>query len=331
MRSFRLLFFFAVACAVFPPATAARADTLTLAVVKLGDISGYRGSWKIDRHMTRLLANGLSSLAGIRLSDPADVSQAAADLMDMPDQAANARKLLMVGRAVGADLVLGGTVREFRLEGQSVSAYRTAGVERFVAQVDLSLTLVDVRSGAVILDQHRVPAQEVDRDIGLAILGGPGNRPTEEILRDVWNSPIDSDLVRMSVLGRTMGLAVSEAAARITLAISGVAAGREGRVVRVRGQDAYVNLGSEDHLQPGDVLIIWPNVEVLRDPRTSAMIGFTRAGEGAEVEVVEVRGARLCVARLEDPSLVREGDVVRVVGGYRDGKWTGRRLSSARR
>src|SRR3990167_636446 len=110
----------------FPPSLA-RADTLTIALVKLGDVSGYRGAWRIDRQITRLLSEALLSLNGVSLAPASDVSEAARQTIGMPDESLDPKKLLMIGRAVGADLAVGGTVDKLSLEGQGVVSYRAGG------------------------------------------------------------------------------------------------------------------------------------------------------------------------------------------------------------
>lgn len=301
-------------------------EVLNVALIKLGDLSGYNGPWRLDRRITKLLSDAVSSLSGVRAIPAPDVSTVATELIDMPEQALDPKKVRTVGRAVGADIAMGGTIDEFKLEGQGVVSYRTGGYERFIGEVTLRLTVVDARSGAILLDRERFSGKVVDNDAGIALLRGPGHRSTDETLTRLWNAPIDSDLVQGSVIGRAMAMAVTEASARIAFAVSGVATGREGRVVRIRGQDIYINIGADDDLRVGDRIMIWQNVEVLRDPQTAVLLGFTKAGPGAEAEVQDVRGDKLAVCRTRFVDSVREGDIVRFIGGHRDGKWVGARI-----
>src|SRR3990167_616304 len=308
----------------FPPSLA-RADTLSIARVKLGDVSGYRGAWRIDRQITRLLSEALLSLNGVSLAPASDVWEAARQTIGMPDESLDTKKLLMIGRAVGADLAVGGTVDKLSLEGQGVVSYRAGGYERFVGEVDLTLTVIETRGGSALVNKEKISISLADDDVGIAILQGPGNRPTEETLYKIWNAPVESDLVQGSIIGRAMAQAAMEASSRVARAISGVPAGREGRVVRVRGRDIYISLGSEDDVREGDVVMIWENVEAVRDPKTSVMLGFTRASEGAEAEVREIRGRKLSICRTAEDQEFREGDTVRFLGGRRAGKWAGAR------
>ncbi len=307
------------------------AAPVRVALIRLENRSSYNGPWDISRHLSRQLQSSLSANTGMQAAPAADVSEASHSLLNLSDDVLDARKIRAVGRACGSDIVISGTIDHFTLEGQSGISYRVGGLERFVGEVTLTITVVDARSGAVLMDRRTATGKISDNDVGLALLKGPGYRETTNILQVIWDSPIDTDLVQGSVLGRAMQMVVADATAQISRVVSGVASGREGRVVRVRGQDIYINLGSEDDLRPGDLVLIWPSVEVLRDPKTSVMLGLTKPGSAAEAAVQEIRDKRLAICRSTDNS-VREGDVVRFVGGQREGKWVGvrpERLNSA--
>ena len=209
-----------------------------------------------------------------------------------------------VGRILGAQLLVGGSVTEFdqragggRLRlgvgtgilGSALSGEAVNGV------VGMDVRVIDTTTGQVV-QSHRVQANTSQRGVSADI--------------NVHQVTFGGDAFDKTVLGQATRQAIEEAVMFIIRSTEPVP--WTGRIVEVTGGQVYINAGANSGVKLGDRFAVTAVVRELTDPDSGALLGIVESKRG-EIEVVSVQ-EKFSVAKTRTPFQAARGDLVKVLG-----------------
>jgi hypothetical protein len=270
-----------------------------VAVMPFKDRSGFRKDiWALESEMARLLSAEMAASAEWRV-----VPYEVVDEVIAANQQPDLSQAVEFGRAMGADIVLRGTILDYNLGRLSVGDPLLGGYKsyRAVAKLQLQAVRVDDQSDIGTVDAER---ELVDRDLGLDLLGKPRKQDLE--FTGLKDTPFNSEAFRRSVLGQATLETVQALLEKFAglLHPQSLNLGSEpAEVLSVHGAEVYINLGSENGLRVGYRFTVFPGSRRVQEEgmRPEQQIGV--------VEVQTVIGARLSSVRvLEDTGKVMVGD-----------------------
>ncbi len=313
------------------PSAARQTVTQQVAFLPFEDMSNFSGLWEISRLVPSYLGQRLAENPYYVVM-PADSVELAleGDLWPTKDP----EELAELGRKMGADIVMLGTIKEFNTSRLGLSAPFGAG-----------FTSLSQPGGDKIRGQ-RLAVPVIGRAAsysGKAAVKLHLVRTLDGELLDAWESEgnaKDRDLVSVDVLARrdqkdmafygldeiefgsdefhetVIGLAVSELADEVRVMIENTVPPpppvRKAIVLRVAGDEAYVNVGSASRVAIGDKFAVYSEVVELTDPVSGEVIGESDELLLGIVQVVEIKSPQLSKAKIiEGEGQIKAHDLVR--------------------
>jgi curli biogenesis system outer membrane secretion channel CsgG len=178
-----------------------------------------------------------------------------------------------VGRILGVKYVVTGAIDKFNIENTKGSL-GMFGVGGYMVQssATINVRFIDTTTA------ERVVSVSADGDVktgGGSLKGASLSRDTE------WG--IASETIQKAAKAVVEKLAAGEYLARISTAAGGL----EGKIIKVDGVRAWINLGTVAGIKVGDRFNVFDVGEALIDPDTGAKLGADerQTGNGAVVEV----------------------------------------------
>jgi curli biogenesis system outer membrane secretion channel CsgG len=181
-----------------------------------------------------------------------------------------------VGRILGVKYVVLGGIDKFNIDvtNASLGVFGGVGGRMVQAFATINLRFVDTTTAERVLSV----AAEGD------VKSGGGSFRGNSLSRDAeWG--IASDTIQKASRAVVEKLSSPEYLARVTSAATG--SGVEGKIIKVEGDRAWINLGALAGIKVGDKFAVYTVGEALIDPDTGAKLGADerRTGNGAVVEV----------------------------------------------
>ena len=180
-----------------------------------------------------------------------------------------------VGRILGVKYVVLGGIDKFNIDVTKASlGMFGVGGHMVQAFATINLRFVDTTTA------ERVLSVAADGDVK----SGGGSVKGTSLSRDAeWG--IASDTIQKASKAVVEKLASPEYLARVTSAAA--SSGVEGKIIKVEGNRAWINLGSISGIKLGDKLNVYTIGEALIDPDTGAKLGADerKTGNGSVVEV----------------------------------------------
>lgn len=224
-----------------------------------------------------------------------------------------------------------GTILEFDVSRFNVGQPNLGGYEAYKGEVTIRFQVYDLSSvqlnGPHMLTKGEVSGEFTDRSLALTLFGKPTERTVE--FRDLDKIQFGSEEFNRTVIGqacfqlsenfcvevetvlpflrkRAQGLVNPDSLAK--LAEGDTLSFRfkfiTGFVVFLEGDHVFVNLGSEDGVKKGEVLLVYPHTQELTDSSYK---------EIGTLQIIEVRGPHLALAQLTTgKGAIKERDRVRV-------------------
>jgi curli biogenesis system outer membrane secretion channel CsgG len=189
--------------------------------------------------------------------------------------AINASSAAAVGKLLGVRYILVGAVDSFTINSTRAGTNRLGGigVNSVTAEATISMRIIDTNTGERLVS---VNAEGKVNKGGGAFRGTSLSRDAEWGLASEAAEKASQELVKKFVAGNYASRFVAE----------GVNAKLEGKVIKVDGDRAWINLGSSSGLKVGDRFTVFAIGEALIDPDTGANLGSTDEQTGT-AEVVE--------------------------------------------
>jgi curli biogenesis system outer membrane secretion channel CsgG len=180
-----------------------------------------------------------------------------------------------VGKILGVKYVVMGGIDKFNIDVTNASVGMFGiGAKMVQAFATINLRFVDTTTAERVLSV----AAEGD------VKSGGGSFRGNSLSRDAeWG--IASDTIQKASKAVVEKLAAPEYLARVTSAAA--ASGVEGKIIKVEGDRAWINLGALSGIKLGDKFAVYTVGEALIDPDTGAKLGADerKTGNGSVVEV----------------------------------------------
>ncbi|HWE24412.1 MAG TPA: CsgG/HfaB family protein [Myxococcales bacterium] len=180
-----------------------------------------------------------------------------------------------VGKILGVKYVVMGGIDKFNIDvtKAAISMFGVGG-QMVQANATINLRFVDTTTA------ERVLSVAADGEVR----SGGGTYKGTSLSRDAeWG--IASDAIQKASKAVVEKLASGDYLARVASAAAG--SGVEGKIIKVEGDRAWINLGALSGIKVGDKFAVYTIGEALIDPDTGAKLGADerRTGNGAVVEV----------------------------------------------
>lgn len=254
-------------------------------------------SWKIGEGLTEMLTSELFKTGRFIMVERAALADIVKEQELGQTGLVRGGTAAKVGELLGAQLLVAGAVTEF--ESQSSGGGGGVGYRGFNlalqmsnAHVGIDIRLVDSSTGQ-ILKSHNAS--------GIAKTTSMGFGATVEGVQ------FGSDAFQKTPLGEATRDAIFKAVLFIISEMETMP--WTGRVVQVKGQDVYLNAGSNVNLKPGLVLAAYAKGEDLIDPATGLSLGSqdTRIGTIVLRNIQE----RFSIGGFSGQGVLKRGDLVR--------------------
>lgn len=300
----------------------AERGTTTIGLFPFKDDSGFRGKWDLDMEVPTLLGRLLTEDPSYSVVFPDSVRRVmkvtergvqrglfrfpirlsrSSVHMDDPEE------LARIGKAVGADVVIVGSIVDFNATRFQAGDPMIGGYKSYSAEVVLREVHVVRVARAEEIGLLDAEEKLVDRDLGLDLLGRPRQRDIEFARLDQLS--FGSEEFRRTVVGEATFKALETLKEKIRgLLAAPVTVDPEGRLIEILAvQDdvVFMAAGSEDGVKAGHRLAVYAGSDG----------GQTEGERVGLIEVIAVEGAHLSKGRvIEGGGRVRSDDVVRVIG-----------------
>lgn len=255
-------------------------------------------SWQIGEGLTEMLISELFKTERFTMVERAALAEIVKEQELGQTGLVQRETVAKVGDLLGAQLLVVGAVTEFEADasggGQGIGtskfafAFRTSS-----AHVAVDIRLVDASTGQILKSFN---AAAKAQDSGLALAGV------------VKGAQLGSDAFQKTPLGQATREAIAKAVNFISTEMESVV--WTGRVVSVKGQDVYVNAGSNMNLKPGQALDAFLKGEELRDPGTGLSLGSRDALAGV-VTITDVQD-KFSVGTFKGNGALKRGDILKV-------------------
>lgn len=262
---------------------------IRIVLLPFEDRAGFRGNWTLSVDVPALLGEYLEEAASIEAVSM-DTVQAA-----LEEKAVEAHKgddlAAVLGKRVGADLAITGVVDDFNMRRFTAGDPNLLGYKSYTAKIKLiDVQLIRVATGEV-LGTFEVAKDSTERPLGMDLFGRP--RKQDRAFREIYEVAFGSERFYELLIGQTADRAFLDLSGKIVQAILQRPAvdlsGGSAIVLSVNGEEAYLGIGAEDHVESGDRFPIYK--------------GKTRVGL---VQVIQIIGPHLCKAQIIEGEEVME-------------------------
>ncbi|HSF14115.1 MAG TPA: CsgG/HfaB family protein [Vicinamibacteria bacterium] len=178
-----------------------------------------------------------------------------------------------VGQILGVKYILTGGIDKFAIN-TTKGGFGGIGGAYTKAEATINLRLIDTTTA------ERIVAVAADGDVKK---GGGVFKGASLSREDEWG--IASEAIEAASAKVVAQFAESKSLAK--LSAGGVMAGVEGKIIKVEGNQAWINMGEMSGIQVGDKFAVVSRGEELVDPDTGAVLGAdeSETGEGQIVDV----------------------------------------------
>ena len=233
----------------------------TVAVSRFENKTNARGQLTLGRGMSDQLADALVNSGNFVVVERQNLS----DVLTEQDFARSGRtaksKTAQTGKVVPSQILIKGTVTEFESEtsgGGSGFSFKgiTLGQESTNAHVGLMIRIIDTTTGEVLASERvEGKAESGGTKIGLS-KGGYG---------------FETEGFKSTPLGKATQIAIDRAVFQIIEKLNAMPF--EGKIIQVKGETIYTNIGERNGAAPGDVFTVFSTGEEMIDPDTGESLG----------------------------------------------------------
>ena len=268
-----------------------------IAVLPVADVSGFRDDiWDLEMEIAHLLSHTMEGEPHWRVVPHGAVADVVSTYRQLTRE-----EVLESGRMLESDLVVSGKIVDYDMKRTSVGDPFVGGYKSYTGIIDVQLILLHVADGGEI-GRANARKETVDRGLGLDLLGKPRDQDVQ--LMELEKMEFGSAEFRATPLGQVTDYAVEELVAELAKLVSpsSLKLGDEpAKILSKYQEEVYVNLGSENGLQVGYRLEVFPGPQRIRvADHDSQRIGV--------VEVIDVVGSRLAKVKVLDGYYAIEAD-----------------------
>ncbi len=271
----------------------------TVAVSRFENKTSWKGQVMLDDGMADQLTDALIKSGEFMVLE----RQTLGDVMAEQDLAASGRAAkstaAQTGKLTSAQVLIKGTITEFENKAAgSGTGIGFGGIKlankREEAHVGLIIRLIDTTTGQV-LDSQRVEGKATAGGLGVGV--------------DIGGVDFGTEGFSKTPLGKATQIAIDNAVAYIAGKLKNVP--YQGRVIKVSGDDIYINAGQRNGCAVGDTFTVFSVGEALVDPDTGEKLGSEEKKKGV-IKVYDVQ-EKFAKAKAEgklEPAAA-QGDIIR--------------------
>lgn len=256
-------------------------------------------SWQIGEGLTEMLISELFKTERFTMVERAALSEIVKEQELGQTGLVQRETVAKVGDLLGAQLLVVGAVTEFEEQasggGQGIgTANFTLAFQSSNAHVAVDIRLVDASTGQILKSFN---AAGKAQNSGLALAAMVRGK-----------TQLGTDAFQKTPLGQATREAIAKAVNFISTEMDSVE--WTGRVVTIRGQDVYINAGTNMNLKPGLALAAFIKGEDLRDPGTGLSLG-SRDSLAGVVTITQVED-KFSVGTFKGSGALKRGDILKM-------------------
>ncbi|MDP2886955.1 MAG: hypothetical protein Q8P51_18270 [Ignavibacteria bacterium] len=279
--------------------------------------SDFKGKWDVGIDVPRFLSAYVKERYRIPTISPVIVKNFFDEQNHQGSEIYDVRFWVELFRRFGVRYLVAGTVEMFDVSRFMTGQPMVGGYEAFKGEVGITFAVYDLERTAfsstpVAVKKGDAAGEFADRSLTLTLFGKQSDRTVE--YRELDKIRFGSEDFNRTVIGQACFQLGERLAVQLETAIPGIRAWAmtdpdsllrlgqsmdtlslsfkpstiSGTVVFVEGENAFINLGSEDGVRPGQQILVH------RDP----MAQDAATGAIGQLHVVEVRGPHLSLARI---------------------------------
>jgi len=305
-----------------PQSSLFTSDSL-LVFVPFKDNSGFKGKWNITTDIPRFFTAYMKERFRVGVVHPVSVASYLQSLGIDSTRYHHSSVLQQCAEHFKVRYVVDATILDFSVTRFMVSEVQLAGYEAFSAEVRIQFSLYDAaragKSGVnAIVYEGEAEGVVKDRGLGITLFGKRTERTTEFYSLD--ELAFGSEQFNRTIIGEALLKCADDLGTKLERAIpnlisksvvlsssvvidttagdSSIVLTRQlvnGDIVLVDGNEVFVNLGSQDGIQVGDLLPVIVEGTQITDPKTGDILG-TRDETIGEIQIIEIRAEHLALA-----------------------------------
>ncbi|MBI2428310.1 MAG: hypothetical protein HYV29_05850 [Ignavibacteriales bacterium] len=311
--------------AVAQPTSSLFTSDSLLMFLPFKDKSGFKGKWNITTDVPRFLTAYMKERFRVGVVSPVSVKRFLEWKEIDSNRVYEPGVLQQCAERFRVRYLVVGTIEEFSISRFMVSEVQLAGYEAFAAEVRISFALYDAaRAGKGgsngIVYEGDAEGLVKDRNVGLTLFGKQTERMSQYFLLD--DLAFGSDAFNGTIIGEALlkcgddlGTKLERAVPNLvsksvvlssSVVIDSAAADSaivlkrhlvNGEIVIVDDNEVFINLGSQDGINIGDLLPVFSEGEEIKDPNTGETLG-NRDEKIGEIQVIEIRAEHLSLATI---------------------------------
>jgi hypothetical protein len=289
----------------------------------LEDNSGFGGKWKLAYDVPRYMASYCKLRFQTGVVNPITVAYFDTAEHINGKNRSSAQSIQLYSEQFRVRYIILGSVETFSVSRFLVAEQRLAGYEAFAGEIELRFSIYDaaeLRANKEIPPLYEGEASGVvkDKGLGITLLGKQTERTNQFFSLDELY--FGGDQFNKTIIGEAMLKCAEDLAGKLEKAIPALktkaaivsstlqvdSTGADtairltrrivrGEIVLVDSDQVFLNIGSDESVQIGDVLTVFVEGAPIFDPTTKEVLGTNDARVG-EVQIIEVRGTHLSMA-----------------------------------
>jgi len=204
---------------------------------------------------------------------------------------------VQIGKLLGVQYLLTGRVTRFAYKDKNFDAFYKVAFKfkNKKLQGRLDIRLIRTDTGEIVY-VDKGSGEKKFMNLRIATIGG-GTDFDQTMVNDIFEPIVDQMAAKMST--KVADLKITPAAMMKS----------EGKIIKVSGSQVFINLGSRNGVNVGDVYTVYRKGEALIDPDTGEELGASETKLGA-LKVTKVED-KYSIATVSSGSGFKVGDVVR--------------------
>lgn len=288
----------------FPPPPAGPKKRIAVSrFLPHGKFKAVYGGWDIGGGLAAQLVTALVQSGHFIVVERAELANVLREQIMGKQKIVSKGTAAQVGRILGAQLLVRGSVTEFEQEAGGMGLNvgiplpglggLKLGGETVSGHVAIDLRLIDTTSGQII-QSHRAVGKSSKS--GVAV-----NISTQSVV-------LGGDAFKKTPLGLAVRQAIEQAVLKIIQTMEKVP--WEARVIKVSGSKVYINAGSRSQIKVGDTFKVVSPGEALVDPDTKLTLGYINQQEVGTIRIVAVQ-PKFSIAEATSSEPLKRGYILR--------------------
>ena len=237
-------------------------------VIDLEDKSGSHGDWRnIGTGMAEMMVTALAETKKYTLIERDKLEAVMAEQKLGASGAVTAQTAAKIGKLLGANYIITGSVTEFGVKDSKIGVGALEKVLPFGGGAKVSTT-----KARVVLDMRAIDTSSAQI---IAAAKGEGSKSSSNISGDVSIAPsfdFGKEGFDETILGKAAREAVDKVAKELTAKFD-EAGGGSVKIIKIVGNQIYINSGSADGEKTGRTYVIYRQGEEMTDPDTGESLG----------------------------------------------------------